>query len=100
MNINLYIKNLRIEQKSTLHQVAVGTNIDGTLLSKIERGERLPTVEQVEKLASFFGILENELKVQFIAEKIIKDYGINDITLRATFLVQEKITIIDNPNND
>lgn len=90
MNIGLYIKQLRTESDKTLHHVAVGTDIDGTLLSKIERGERLPTDEQVAKLAAFFKIPVNVLRVQSIAEKIIKDYGLNETTLNALNLVKEE----------
>ena len=47
MNIDIpigqFFRELRNEREETLHQVAVGTDIDSPLLSKIERGERLPT---------------------------------------------------------
>ncbi|WP_035756001.1 helix-turn-helix domain-containing protein [Hugenholtzia roseola] len=87
-----YIKSLRNEQNLTLHQVAKDTDIDMTMLSKIERGERLPTIEQVKRLASFFQLNENELLTKLTAEKIVKDYGINETTLNAVQLVEEQIT--------
>jgi transcriptional regulator with XRE-family HTH domain len=86
-----YIKSLRNEQNLTLHQVAKDTDIDMTMLSKIERGERLPTIEQVKRIATFFQLNENELLSKLTAEKIVKDYGINETTLNAVQLVKEQI---------
>jgi HTH-type transcriptional regulator, competence development regulator len=92
IELGQYIKSLRNEQNLTLHQVAKDTDIDMTMLSKIERGERLPTVEQVKRLATFFQLNENELLTKLTAEKIAKDYGINETTLNAVQLVEEQIT--------
>jgi HTH-type transcriptional regulator, competence development regulator len=100
MNIGLYIKHLRTSQNKTLHQVAVNTNIDATLLSKIERGSRFATDEQLLKLAQFFDIPLENLQSKAIAEKIIKEYGLNEITLNALHLVQEKFETYKITQND
>lgn len=92
IELGQYIKSLRNEQNLTLHQVAKDTDIDMTMLSKIERGERLPTIEQIKRLANFFQLNENELLAKLTAEKIVKDYGINETTLNAVQLVEEQIT--------
>ncbi len=86
------IRNLRKERNLTLHQVAIGVNVDSPMLSKIERGERLATMEQAKRLAVFFGIDEIHLLTLLTAEKIIKDYGANELTLGAVQLVQEQLT--------
>jgi HTH-type transcriptional regulator, competence development regulator len=90
-DLGLYIRELRKEQNLTLHQVAVGVDIDSPMLSKIERGERLATIEQIKKLAYFFKIDENTLLAKLTAEKILKDYGANEVTLNAVSLVQEQL---------
>jgi transcriptional regulator with XRE-family HTH domain len=100
MNIGLYIKHLRTEQNKTLHQVAVGTNIDATLLSKIERGSRFATDEQLSKLAQFFDIPLENLQSKAIAEKIIKEYGLNETTVNALSLVQEEFETYKTTKND
>ena len=89
-NIGLYIKKIRTEKELTLHQVAVGTDIDATIISKIERGGRIPTNEQLNKIANFFEIPIELLKQKTIAEKIIKEYGINETTFNAIQLVNEQ----------
>jgi transcriptional regulator with XRE-family HTH domain len=100
MNIGSYIKHLRTEQNKTLHQVAVGTNIDATLLSKIERSSRFATDEQLRKLAQFFDISLESLQSKAIAEKIIKEYGLNETTVNALHLVQEEFETYKTNKND
>lgn len=90
-DLGQFIRELRKERNLTLHQVAVGVDIDSPMLSKIERGERLATTEQIKRLAIFFNIAENQLLVKLTAEKILKDYGANEVTLNAVSLVQEQL---------
>ena len=86
------LRHLRQQREETLHQVAVGTDIDSPLLSKIERGERLPTLKQLAKLSAYYGISEEEMKVKYTAQKILKDYGLNQTTYNAILLVNEQLT--------
>jgi len=87
-----YLRELRKDKGQTLHQVSQGTDIDSPLLSKLERGERLPTADQIKKLATHYNIPESELKVMATAEKIIKEFGATDTTYNAVNLVMEQIT--------
>lgn len=87
-----YLRELRKDKEQTLHQVSIGTDIDSPLLSKLERGERLPTDEQIKKLAKYYKVAETNLKVKATAERIIKEYGVNDTTYEAVNLVMEQIT--------
>ena len=87
-----YLRGLRTEKGQTLHQVSVGTDIDSPLLSKLERGERLPTDEQIKKLAKHYIVAETDLKIKATAERIIKEYGVNDTTYEAVNLVMEQIS--------
>ena len=92
ISIGKFFRELRNERKETLHQVAVGTDIDSPLLSKIERGERLPTSEQLKKLSVYYDVSEEELRVKHTAEKILKEYGANETTYDAIQLVNEQLT--------
>jgi transcriptional regulator with XRE-family HTH domain len=91
-DLGQYLRELRKEKGQTLHQVSKGTDIDSPLLSKLERGERLPTAEQIKKLAKYYKVSEANLKVKATAERIIKEYGVNDTTYDAVNLVMEQIT--------
>ena len=70
------IRSLRESQELLLRQVAAAIEIDQALLSKIERGERLATKNQVIALAYFFDINDRELLILWLGEKIA--YGIKD----------------------
>lgn len=91
-DVGQYLRKLRKEKGQTLHQVSKEADIDSPLLSKLERGGRLPTVEQIKKLAEYYEIPEADLKVIVTAEKIIKEYGINNTTYDAINLVMEQLT--------
>lgn len=92
ITIGKFFRELRNERKETLHQVAVGTDIDSPLLSKIERSERLPTSEQLKKLSVYYDVPEEDLRVKHTAEKILKEYGANETTYDAIQLVNEQLT--------
>ena len=90
--IGQYLRKLRKDKGQTLHQVAKGTDIDSPLISKIERGERIPTAEQIKKFAKYYKVDEAHLKVMAAAGKIIKEYGVSDETYEALSIVMEQIT--------
>lgn len=87
-----FLRELRKKREETLHQVSKVTDIDSPMLSKIERGERLPTSEQLKRLAKFYKVPEASLKVMHTAEKILKEYGANETTYDAIQLVNEQLT--------
>ena len=91
-DLGQFLRELRKERNETLHQVSKGTDIDSPLLSKIERGERLPTLDQLKRLSKFYKVSEASLKVKHTAEKILKEYGVNDTTYDAIQLVNEQLT--------
>lgn len=90
-DLGQHLRDLRIAKGQTLHQLATEVDIDSPMLSKIERGDRLPTLEQIKKLSKYFKIEESDLKVMVTAERIIKDYGVNDTTYNAIRMVKEQI---------
>ena len=90
-DLGQYIRVLRKEMEETLHQVSRDTDIDSPMLSKIERGERLPTTDQIKKIAKHFKVAENSLLSKLTAEKIIRDFGANEVTLDAISIVKEEI---------
>lgn len=91
-DLGQHFRELRKVKGETLHQVSKGTDVDSPMLSKIERGERMPTLEQLKRLCKYFKVAEEDLKVMHTAEKIIKEYGINETTYEAVRMVEEQIT--------
>jgi HTH-type transcriptional regulator, competence development regulator len=91
MKLGSQIKQLRISKNETLHKISMKVDIDMTLLSKIERGERFPTPEQLKRLTAYFKVSESDLMSKLISEKIVKAYGINNTTYNAIHLVKEQL---------
>lgn len=94
IDIGSKFKHLRKERLQTLHQVSKGADIDTPLLSKIERGERLPTDEQLRRLAAHFEIHLDELKIQLVAQRILREYGSNASTYKAIKLVEAFLSVL------
>ncbi|NJN95147.1 MAG: helix-turn-helix domain-containing protein [Anaerolineales bacterium] len=85
------IRAWRKQRSEPLRVVAAAVEIDSTLLSKIERGERLPTEVQLARFAEYFGVPLAELTAQVIADRIILEYGPQETTLQALNIVRERI---------
>lgn len=56
-----------------MRQVAAATDVDTSMISKFENGDRFPTREQIEKLAMILEVSENELLIHAYSEKITYD---------------------------
>ncbi|MCJ7767813.1 helix-turn-helix transcriptional regulator [Candidatus Bathyarchaeota archaeon] len=82
---------MRKQQGQPLRVVAAAIEIDSTLLSKIERGERFPTETQIAKFAEYFGLPFDELSAQVTADRIVLEYGYQATTLHAVRIVQDRI---------
>ena len=70
------IFRLKREEKGLLiRQVAAVTEMDQALVSRIENGDRLPTREQLNKLAGLYDLDLKETYSAWLAERMIRDYG-------------------------
>jgi transcriptional regulator with XRE-family HTH domain len=65
------IRQLRETSNILLRQVAAFLEIDTALMSKMERGERRFSREQVVKLAHFYKVSEKELLTLWLSDKVI-----------------------------
>ena len=69
-NLGLRIREIREQQNLLLRQVAAFLEIDTALLSKIERGERKPSKQQLLKMADFLNANSEEFLTLWLADKI------------------------------
>jgi transcriptional regulator with XRE-family HTH domain len=65
------IRTIRESKSLLLRQVAAHLEIDTALISKIERGERRLTREQVIKLSKFYSVTEEELLTLWLSDKLL-----------------------------
>ena len=64
------IREIRENQKLLLRQVAAQLEVDTALISKIERGERKASKQQLIEIAKFLKANEEELLTLWLADKI------------------------------
>lgn len=77
-----------------LRQVAAQLDIDQAILSKIERGERKPTKENILKLADVLNIDAEELIIQFMSEKIAYEIADEDCANRVLKVAEKKVKFL------
>ena len=85
------LRTVRESKHLLLRQVASGIEINQALLSKIERGERIATKNQVKALAKFFGIDERELLTLWLGEKIAYEIKDEDIAKDALKVAEQQL---------
>ena len=88
------IRKLREEKQLPLRTVAAFLDIDQAILSKIERGHRKPTREQVVKLAEYFKVKENDLLVAWLSDKLVYEVEDEEVALKALQVAEERIAFI------
>ena len=85
------IRNLREEKELPLRTVAAYLDIDQAILSKIERGHRKASREQVVKLAKYFKVKENDLLVAWLSDKLVYEIEDEEVALEALQVAEEHI---------
>ncbi len=88
------IRKLREDKELPLRTVAAFLDIDQAILSKIERGQRKPSREQVVKLAEYFKVKENDLLVAWLSDKLIYEVEDEDMALKALQVAEERVKYI------
>jgi transcriptional regulator with XRE-family HTH domain len=93
-NFGDIIRKLRETMELPLRTVAAFLDIDQAILSKIERGQRKPSREQVVKLAEYFKAKETDLLVAWLSDKLVYEVEDEDIALKALQVAEEKVKYI------
>lgn len=65
------LKTLRMKHGLLLRQVAAAAEVDTSMVSKFEKGDRFPTRKQIEKLASIFQASEKELLIHAFSDRLV-----------------------------
>lgn len=85
------IRRLREDKDLPLRTVAAYLDIDQAILSKIERGQRNASREQVVMLADYFKVKENDLLIAWLSDKLVEDVEDEKLALEAIHVAEEKI---------
>lgn len=70
-----YLRNRREQLGLPLRKVAAELDIDTSILSKIERSERVATKEMLPTLAKTLEIQEKEIQIEFIQSTVLRELG-------------------------
>jgi len=85
------IREEREKKGMLLRQLASQMDIDASILSKIERGERKPTKEQIIKLAEILCLNKNQLLIQYLIEKIAYEIADEDVANQTLKAAEKKV---------
>ncbi|MDD3033243.1 MAG: DNA adenine methylase [Bacteroidales bacterium] len=89
--IGQILRVLREEREMQLSNVQEISGIEMTLLSKIETGKRLPTIEQVQKLARIYDFDDKTLLIQRESDQILVNVKSPDIAVEALRVATDKL---------
>ncbi len=87
-----HIRALRVSAGFLLREVAAELAIDPSLLSRIERGEKRPTREQVLALARILRTDRDELLAVYLSDRVLYELEGEKVALRAIQIAEERIT--------
>ncbi|MDP1710137.1 MAG: helix-turn-helix transcriptional regulator [bacterium] len=90
-NLGETIRKLRNKKELPLRTVAAYLDIDQAILSKVERGQRNATREQVIKLAEYFKVKESDLLVSWLSDKLVYEVAGEQVGLKALQVAEEKV---------
>jgi adenine-specific DNA-methyltransferase len=85
------LKGIREESGYPLQEIQQYIDIDVTQLSKIENGKRLPTTEQLQKLAKFYHYDEKSLLIQRESDKIAYSFEYPEYAMETLRVAEAKV---------
>lgn len=91
LSIGEQIRKLREDFGLPLRKVAAKLDIDQSVLSKIERGERKASKEQIIKIAQIFSVDERELLINYLTDKVLYDLKDEDLATDVLKFAEKKI---------
>lgn len=85
------IREKREKKGLLLRHVSAQLDIDTAILSKIERGERKATREQITKLADILELDKESLLITYLSEKILYEIQDEDLGIQALKVAEKTI---------
>jgi transcriptional regulator with XRE-family HTH domain len=90
------IRNNRIKGDLPLRKVAAALDIDPSILSKIERGERNANRHLVSLASEFFSLNEDEMLTQFYSDEIARKIYLENKSDEILKVAESKIKYLRN----
>ncbi len=99
VQIGQQLRQLRETRGLPLRKVAAALDIDQSVLSKIERGERRATKAQIPHIARIFEVDEKELLLSYLSDQVLYQLADEDLALEALKVAEEKMLYRKNAGN-
>jgi transcriptional regulator with XRE-family HTH domain len=90
-NLGDTLRELRENKQLPLRVIAAYLDIDPAIMSRIERGQRKASREQVVKLAEYFNVNKNELLIAWLSDKVVYEILDEDFAIQALRVAEEKV---------
>ncbi len=90
-SIGTILRELREDKGLLLREVGAKLSLDPTILSKIERDERMATKEQAKSLADFYKEQKNYVIIAWLSDKLFYEVQDEAFALEAMHVAEEKI---------
>jgi len=91
LSIGEQIRKLREESGLPLRKVAAELDIDQSVLSKIERGERKASKDQIILIAKIFKVDKNELLINYLSDIVLHDLKNEELATDVLKVAEQKI---------
>jgi HTH-type transcriptional regulator, competence development regulator len=98
-NFGRKIKKAREDKGWLIRQASARLDIDQSLISKYENGDRRPTREQVEKFSKIFDLNLDELLISWMSDKIVYEIGNDENATEILKVAEKKIRYNNNVEN-
>ena len=90
-NLGETLRELRENKQLPLRVIAAYLDIDPAIMSRIERGQRKASREQIVKLAAYFNVSEDELLVAWLSDKLVYEIADEQLGIEALRVAEEKV---------
>lgn len=92
------IRELRKEKGLLIREVAAKLEVDSSLLSKIETGDKQPTRHQIKSLENILDTKENELMLIYLSDKLVYEIRNEELAIEAIKVAEQKIEYLRKSN--
>lgn len=97
-SIGQVIRESREQKELLLREVAASLEIDPSLLSKIELGDKRPTKEQIIHLAQILDVDEKELLITYLSDRLVYEIRDEELATEAIKVAEQKIEYLKKSN--
>lgn len=99
LSIGEQIRKLREDMGLPLRKVAAELDVDQSILSKIERGERKASKDQIIQIAKIFQVDERDLLINYLSDRVLYDLVGEELASDALKVAEKKIKYLTNQRN-